>query len=121
MCPVKLGIMTFGELCVWTVRIVTCLKAMLLQAGIEKLKIKGRVQVMFNPLIQRLPVIAAIKVQIAMLTYRSMKRSGSYGMLCMFLKHSLHCIRVLTHDGSYSSMLSECDMPDICATFSSWV
>ena len=119
MCLVKLGIMTFGELCVWTVRIVTCLKAMLLQAGIEKLKIKGRVQVMFNPLIQRLPVIAAIKVQIAMLTYRSMKRSGSYGMLCMF--HSLHCIRVLTHDGSYSSMLSECDMPDICATFSSWV
>jgi hypothetical protein len=35
---------------------------MLLQAGIEKLKIKGRVQVIFNPLIQRLPVIAAIKV-----------------------------------------------------------
>jgi len=35
---------------------------MLMQAGIEKLKIKGRVQVIFNPLIQRLPVIAAIKV-----------------------------------------------------------
>ena len=33
-----------------------------LQAGIEKLKIKGRAQVTFNPLIQRLPVIAAVKV-----------------------------------------------------------
>lgn len=35
--------------------------AVMFTAGIEKLKIKGRVQVMFNPLIQRLPVIAAIK------------------------------------------------------------
>lgn len=35
-----------------------------MQAGIEKLKIKGRVQVIFNPLIQRLPVIAAIKVNL---------------------------------------------------------
>ena len=33
-----------------------------LQAGIEKLKIKGRAQVTFNPLIQHLPVIAAVKV-----------------------------------------------------------
>ena len=101
MGPVKLGIITFGEFCVWTVRIITCLKAMPLQAGIEKLKIKGRVQVIFNPLIQRLPVIAAIKVQmpcIATLTYRSMKCSGSYGMLCMLLKHSLLCNRV---DGAH--------------------
>ncbi|KAA6428994.1 MAG: plant synaptotagmin, partial [Trebouxia sp. A1-2] len=35
--------------------------AVMFTAGIEKLKIKGRVQVMFNPLIQQLPVIAAIK------------------------------------------------------------
>ena len=39
-----------------------------MQAGIEKLKIKGRVQVIFNPLIQRLPVIAAIKVKLVYAT-----------------------------------------------------
>ena len=32
------------------------------QAGVEKLKIKGRGQVIFNPLIPRLPVVAAVKV-----------------------------------------------------------
>lgn len=41
-----------------------CTKVVSTQAGIEKLKIKGRVQVIFNPLIQRLPVIAAIKVKL---------------------------------------------------------
>ena len=43
---------------------VMCTKVVSTQAGIEKLKIKGRVQVIFNPLIQRLPVIAAIKVKL---------------------------------------------------------
>ena len=36
--------------------------ALFAQAGIEELKIKGRIRVACNPLIPRLPVIAAFKV-----------------------------------------------------------
>ena len=47
---------------------------MFAQAGIEELKIQGRIRVACNPLIPRLPVIAAFKVSL------SMKGGGDWGV-----------------------------------------
>ena len=49
---------------------------MFVQAGIEELKIQGRIRVACNPLIPRLPVIAAFKVSL------SLRGRGGGGLAC---------------------------------------
>ena len=37
-------------------------KSVFMQAGIEKLHVEGRIRITFDPLVDKLPVIGAVKV-----------------------------------------------------------